>query len=83
MADLIKILADLRQEHDQLGEAIHTIERLAARGGKRRGRPPAWMAALKKPSTTSTERTRKPFSLETRKKMATAQKARWAAKKAS
>jgi hypothetical protein len=44
--DITKILEDLRQEKAQLEEAILSLERLAA-GGKRRGRPPAWMAAVK------------------------------------
>jgi hypothetical protein len=42
--DVNKILEDLRREHAQLGEAILSLERLAA-GGKRRGRPPAWLQA--------------------------------------
>jgi hypothetical protein len=45
--DISKILTELRQEHEQLGEAILSLERLAAGGAKRRGRPPAWMAKLK------------------------------------
>jgi len=46
--DVSKILADLRQEKDQLEEAILSLERLAAGRGKRRGRPPAWMSEAKK-----------------------------------
>ncbi|HXJ42745.1 MAG TPA: hypothetical protein VNH18_25920 [Bryobacteraceae bacterium] len=42
--DVNKILDELRSEHQQLGEAILSLERLAA-GGKRRGRPPAWLQA--------------------------------------
>ena len=45
--DILKILAELRQEKEQLGEAIIALQRLAARTSKRRGRPPAWMAASK------------------------------------
>jgi hypothetical protein len=42
--DVEKILAELRQERDQIDEAILSVERLArSRGGPRRGRPPAWM----------------------------------------
>jgi len=37
------MLAELRQERDQLEEAIMTLERLARGRGRRRGRPPAWM----------------------------------------
>jgi len=46
--DVTKILADLRQERDQLEEAILSLERLARGRGKRRGRPPAWMATVAK-----------------------------------
>lgn len=45
--DVMKMLADLRQERAALEEAIVTLERLARGQGKRRGRPPAWMSALK------------------------------------
>jgi hypothetical protein len=42
--DVGKILSDLRQEREQLEEAILSLERLARGQGKRRGRPPAWLA---------------------------------------
>jgi hypothetical protein len=45
--DTSKILAGLRLEREQLGEAILSLERLALGGAKRRGRPPAWMAKVK------------------------------------
>jgi len=35
--DITEILAELRLEHAQLGEAILSLERVAAGGGKRRG----------------------------------------------
>lgn len=46
--DVSKILADLRQEREQLEEAILSLERLAMGRGRRRGRPPAWMSVAKK-----------------------------------
>jgi len=46
--DVLKMLADLRQEREQIEEAIMTLERLARGRGRRRGRPPAWMSALKR-----------------------------------
>jgi hypothetical protein len=46
--DVLKMLADLRQEREQIEEAILTLERLSRGRGKRRGRPPAWMSALKR-----------------------------------
>jgi hypothetical protein len=42
--DVTKILADLRQERTQIEEAILSLERLARGRGRRRGRPPAWLA---------------------------------------
>lgn len=46
--DVLKMLADLRQERQQIEEAILTLERLAQGRGRRRGRPPAWMAQVKR-----------------------------------
>jgi hypothetical protein len=44
----MKMLAELRQEREQVEEAIMTLERVARGRGKRRGRPPAWMTATKR-----------------------------------
>jgi hypothetical protein len=46
--DVAKILAELRQEREQIEEAIISLERLARGRGRRRGRPPAWLAVAKK-----------------------------------
>jgi hypothetical protein len=46
--DVTKILEELRQEREQLEEAILSLERLARGRGRRRGRPPAWMTEAKK-----------------------------------
>ena len=46
--DITKILDELRQEREQLEEAILSLERLARGRGRRRGRPPAWMVEAKK-----------------------------------
>ena len=46
--DVLKMLSDLRQEREQIEEAIMTLERLAQGRGRRRGRPPAWMSAIKR-----------------------------------
>ncbi len=43
MIDVAKILADLKEEKEQLEQAILTLERLAAGRAPRRGRPPAWI----------------------------------------
>ena len=42
--DVSKILVELRQERTQIEEAILSLERLARGRGRRRGRPPAWLA---------------------------------------
>ena len=44
--DVSKILADLREERQQIEEAIVSLERLAHGRGRRRGRPPAWMTEM-------------------------------------
>jgi hypothetical protein len=44
--DVSKILAELREERQQIEEAILSLERLARGRGRRRGRPPAWMSEL-------------------------------------
>lgn len=46
--DVNKILVELRQEQQQLEEAIVSLERLARSRGRRRGRPPAWLSASPK-----------------------------------
>lgn len=46
--DVAKILAELRQEREQIEEAIISLERLAQARGKRRGRPPAWLSEARK-----------------------------------
>ena len=46
--DITKRLAELRADKDQITEAILVLERLAVGRGKRRGRPPAWMTAVKR-----------------------------------
>ena len=44
--DVTKILAELKEERSQIEEAILSLERLARGRGRRRGRPPAWMAEV-------------------------------------
>jgi hypothetical protein len=46
--DVTKILVELRQEREQIEEAILSLERLARGRGRRRGRPPGWMSEAKK-----------------------------------
>lgn len=76
--DVLKMIAALRSERAAIDEALIVLERLAGSHGKRRGRPPAWMAAMRTGVAPAAKRTRV-MSAETRKKMAEAQKKRWAA----
>ena len=46
--DVTKILTELREEREQIEEAIISLERLARGRGKRRGRPPSWLSDAKK-----------------------------------
>jgi len=66
--DILKVIAELRQEREKIEEVLVALERLARGQGKRRGRPPAWMMALQKkaakksaaPSPTGRRRGRPP-----------------------
>ena len=44
--DVSKILNELRNERQQIEEAILSLERLARGRGRRRGRPPSWMSEI-------------------------------------
>jgi hypothetical protein len=44
----MKILEDLRRERASIEEAILTLERLVEGRGRRRGRPPTWLAEARK-----------------------------------
>jgi hypothetical protein len=41
--DILKMIAEMRQERAQIEEAILVLQRLASGQGRRRGRPPTWM----------------------------------------
>ena len=45
--DIVKMVDALREERALLEEVIIAMERLARGQGKRRGRPPAWMTAMR------------------------------------
>jgi hypothetical protein len=74
--DLLKMIAELRDERSAVDEAIIVLEKLARTHTKRRGRPPAWLPMVQAARGTGTRRA---FTSETRKRMAEAQKKRWAA----
>ncbi len=69
--DVNKVIEDLRAYRAQIDEAIAALEGLARRREKKRGRPPKWMSDANAPVRAVSE--------ETKKKMAVAQKRRWAA----
>jgi hypothetical protein len=47
--DVSKILAELKAEREQIEQAIMSLEQLAHGRGRKRGRPPAWMAEVAVP----------------------------------
>jgi hypothetical protein len=53
--DINKILAELRTQKEEIERAIIALERI---GGRRRGRPPQWMKAMKKPTQTEPRKKR-------------------------
>jgi len=81
------MLSELRAQYQQIHEAILALQRLATGGGgKRRGRPPKWMSRTASGDASfpvAPTRKRKPFSAATRKRIAEAQRKRWAARNAS
>jgi hypothetical protein len=79
--ELTKVIAELRAERTAIDEALAALDRIARAGtGKRRGRPPAWLAAAPGAIPEVAEpRKKRSLSPEVRKKMADAQKKRWAA----
>jgi hypothetical protein len=74
-----QMILDLRAERDALTAAMAVLEGIAGSRGKRRGRPPAWLANL--PGTKKKDAPTRTVSAATKKKMALAQRKRWAAKK--
>jgi len=46
--EILKMLAELRQQREQIGEAILALARIADCQGARKGRPAAWMATSKR-----------------------------------
>ena len=74
--NLTKMIAELREQKEALEQTMIMLERLARGQGKRRGRPPLFLSQA---SGGAPARKRRPFSAETRKKMAESQRKRWAA----
>jgi hypothetical protein len=74
--DILKMIAELQAERAAVDDALIVLERLAHTRGKRRGRPPLWMSVVR--NNGPALKTTRAFSADTRKKMAEAQKKRWA-----
>jgi hypothetical protein len=74
-----QMILDLRAERDALTAAMAVLEGIAQSRGKRRGRPPSWLANL--PGIKRKEGPKRTVSAATKKKMALAQRKRWAAAK--
>jgi len=75
--DIVKMLAELRAEREQVEQAIMVLERIALGGKRRRGRPPAWMKGRTNGQSSETSQEgRRRFSAESRRRMAEAQRRR-------
>jgi hypothetical protein len=74
-----QMILDLRAERNALTAAMAVLESIAQSRGKRRGRPPAWLAGLSK--VKKKDAPKRTVSPATKKKMALAQRKRWAAAK--
>ena len=46
--DITKMLAELREERERIEQAILVLEQIASGRSRGRGRPPKWMAQLKR-----------------------------------
>jgi hypothetical protein len=80
--DILKMLAELRSEKVRLEEAILVMQRLvSSHGGKRRGRPPKWMWLARTTDAAFYHPKKRTLSVAARKRIAAAQKKRWAARK--
>jgi hypothetical protein len=60
ITDLDKAIAELREELERMQDALAALERLAAGGAPRRGRPPKWVARARtlagKPSKSTAKK---------------------------
>lgn len=77
------MIAELTAERDALTAAISVLERMVQTRGKRRGRPPAWLAGIAGKKEVEGGGPKRVVSAATKRKMALAQRKRWAAAKKS
>lgn len=54
--DLEKSLRELREELDEINQAIIVLERIATNGRKPTGRPPAWLSEARSDAFRSKKR---------------------------
>lgn len=71
--DIQNMLAELKLQRDQIDSAIAILQQLALGRGKRRGRPPGWLAAKKsagtpEPAADAPKRRGRPPGSKNRKK---------------
>ncbi len=78
--NLNQMIADLRAEREALTAAMAVLEGIVSSRGRRRGRPPARLASLPGINKKK-DRPKRTVSAATKKKMAMAQRKRWAASK--
>lgn len=77
-----QMIAELTAERDALTAAMAVLENIAQSRGRRRGRPPAWLAGISAGKADQGEvKPKRVLSAATKKKMALAQRKRWAAAK--
>lgn len=72
--DVTRMLADLKEEREQIEEAILTLERLAQGRGKRRGRPPLWLVEARKRNPDGVPAPAQPVKVAAKSKSASAAK---------
>jgi hypothetical protein len=72
--DVSRMLADLKDEREQIEEAILTLERLAQGRGKRRGRPPIWLIEARKRNPEGAQTAVAPVKMPSKVKAAAAGK---------
>jgi hypothetical protein len=79
--DLTKAIAELYRERQAIAEAIQVLQRLGG-GGRRRGRPPKWLAALTQDKARS-KPGRKGMSQAARKAQSERMKKYWSSRRKS
>ncbi len=78
--NLLEVIAQMRAERQLLDESILALERLAARAaGRRRGRPPSWLAKVQATAEPERKPQKRRLSAAGRARIAEAARNRWAA----